>query len=189
MEVEAIIIPVLWVNTRYWEVSHIKSCALRQDLKVRSIRYTKEKRTFQKEELCDVHVCKIRVLFKLFLSLCGDKVRHCEKWPNISWWSKCQVQSLTWIAWWHFAQALCSPNQAVGGCSVLRNAVFLSRACNYNETWPLQFHLQAFEMKMSGFKIGQRCQRGDAWKQKNIYGNKKLELSKDQLNYSWHKAY
>lgn len=29
-----------------------------------------------------------------------------------------------------------------------------------------------FEMKMSGFKIGQRCQRGDAWKQKNIYGNK-----------------
>lgn len=44
-------------------------------------------------------------------------------------------------------------------------------------------------MKMSGFKIGQRCQRGDAWKQKNIYDNKKLELSKDQLNYSWHKAY
>jgi hypothetical protein len=37
----------------------------------------------------------------------------------------------------------------------------------------LQFHFQAFEMKMSGFKIGQCCQQGDAWKQKNIYGNKK----------------
>lgn len=59
---------------------------------------------------------------------------------------------------------------------------FFTRACNYSEIWPLQFHFQAFEMKMSRFKIGQCCQQGDAWKQRNIYGNKKKNLSSPRAN-------